>query len=521
MNPWIIFLLAMFASVHSFGQDTVSVYFNSGQAKIPKNHYSLLDAIPVIYDLSTLDSVRYIGMADSIGPVKSNRKLSERRAENVAKYCENFFPERVTIKIFSLGERAHPDRDQNRRVDMLLYFRPPPIPPDPADEKQAVEAVCYNIDYQLLHRSHEGILKKRQKEWVLLTTTLPDLKRKDEHYYGTINESGEFKAQRVKWKSRRTGQLWWSKNRYEARIPKKDYHRYKIFKISPLPCDSCAEDIISKAEDPKGTTCHQVDRFLMDNIQIKTGLFNKKSVQVRAPREYIHINDRYILGCELKKTLIWNTRKGKRKQLYYYSELPLIGTKVTNITRMMDCCEADPEPSECEKTRIQCATLGNPSGPWTLNAEVGSELWAKDWAAYAGLGVFKEGLYARSSFLLGMDTDLSLITIIRYQLHLLSIPYDIFKLNSGWQSPSDKSIIYKYARLYLGSELGGRFNADKNFVEQNLHVGIASVDTNPNAFIPRIFVQYGLGVDYLSNRNDGIYSVAQLGLVFRLAQIGQ
>ncbi len=93
---------------------------------------------------------------------------------------------------------------------------------------------------------------------------------------------------------------------------------------------------------------------------------------------------------------------------------------------------------------------------------------------------------------------------------------------STWQSPTKKQIINKYGRLYLGTELKTSINkTKKNYLEQNIHIGLAAINTNRNAFIPRVFIQYGLGFDYLGTYSTEVYSIVQIGLNIKIARLSE
>lgn len=512
----------MLISVHLYGQDTVSVYFDFGQSKIPVNKLEQLNAISTNYDLSDLDSIHFIGMADSIGDYRSNIKLSEKRVRNVVRHCERIFPKNIPKKIIVLGEIMINEREKNRRVDIILYFQPIQNEEIKHSDFPQTKQVCYNIDYKLLHRCHLRTVKKRKKELIIIESTLPNLSKEKKHYYGSRTKNGGFVANKVKWTLKRTGNLWWSKTRNIATIPKEDFDKYKIFKIEDLPCDTCNEDFQTKAEILKEDSCIQVDRFLMDNIQLKTNIFNITSVKIRAPREYVNVEDRYFIGCGLQNELTWETKRARRKQNYYYLRLPRHFNYIANITRVMDCCKNKSEPSECDKPMIYCATLGVPDKSFVFNIEVGSNYQQSEYIPYAGLGISKEGLFSRVSILAGTDSDFGFYGSLRYQYHFLSFPFSVFNPFSVWQSPTEQQTIYRYGRLYLGTELKTRINEAKyDFFEQNIHIGLAAVNTNTDAFIPRIFVQYGFGFDYLGTYSKSGYSFVQLGLNMKIARVNK
>jgi hypothetical protein len=205
----------MLTSVHLYGQDTISIYFEFGHSKIPDEQLEILNAIPTKYDLSDLDSVSYIGMADSVGEFKSNVRLSEKRAGNAARHCERLFPENIPTKITAFGERTIDEREKNRRVDIILYFQPILTEEVEQTEPTQTKEVCYNIDYKLLHRCHLRTVKKRNRELTIIETTLPDLRKKKEHYYGSTTKNGDFVAKK--------GQMVFKKN-WEFVVVKNPIH---------------------------------------------------------------------------------------------------------------------------------------------------------------------------------------------------------------------------------------------------------------------------------------------------------
>ena len=469
-----------------------------------------------------MDSANFIGMADSIGEFKLNIKLSEKRARNAARHCERLFQENTPIKITALGERSIDKSGKNRRVDIILYFQHIQTEEVEQIEPTRTMEVCYNIDYKLLHRCHLRTITKREKKLTIIETTLPDVKKKKEHYYGLTTKNGDFITKKVKWIARRTGNLWWSKTRYVATIPKEDFDTYKIFKIEELPCNTCSESFQKKAEISKEDTCIQVDRFLMENVQLKSSPFNNRSVKVRIPREYVNIDDKYFIGCGFQNELKWETKKGRKKKNYYYSEIPRYYNYIDNITRVMGCCKSNPEPSECDKSIIYCSTLREPDSSFILNAEIGNYYQQLTHSPYGAFGISKEGCFSRISIIAGTDIDLSFYSSLRYQYHFLSFPFSYLNPLSIWEIPTKQQVINKYSRFYLGTELKTRINDNKqDYFEQNIHIGLAAVNTNRDAFIPRIFVQYGIGFDYLETYATGIYAIVQLGINMKIVRLNK
>ena len=225
-------------------------------------------------------------MADSTGSLKANLKLSEKRARNVAKYCEKLLPKDLPIQIMALGENSKQNKAGSRRVEVTMFFKTAiteepnettssaSAPISTSDQTPASVPLCYNIDYKLLHRSHLRTITKGKNVYALIMCPKDELEERKEHFYGTTLKNGTFSVKPVKWRLKSTGNFWWDKKRYVAKIPTKNYKTYKIFKTDSLPCNSCSQDLAIKNTIDNIADCFQVDRFLMKNIQLKSKFFN-------------------------------------------------------------------------------------------------------------------------------------------------------------------------------------------------------------------------------------------------------
>lgn len=514
----VFFLLPSLCAVNLFGQDSLTIYFETGTTQISNNQKERLSTIQTRFDLSELDSIHFIGIADSVGELKSNFHLSEKRARNAFKYCKRILPENVPAKIIALGEKASTELKMNRRVDVVLYFKPAPAGQIEVPETIAEKQYCYTIDYKLLHKSHIRTIIKKSKVFVIIECATDDFQKNKVYYGGAVNKSGTFVAQKLKWSLRRTGKFWWSKTRYVASIPKKDFDAYKIFKIEEPPCTICSEDFQHSTQISKKDTFLQVDRFLMENLQFKTMLFNTRKVHVRVPKEYVTIEDHYYIGCNSTNMLQWDTRAGRRKKNYYYTELPIYFNYLGNITRTMDDCKLDPSPSECDKGIINCHQDCGGGGATHFILEVGSNSQQKTIVPYLGVGLFKTDNINQARLLIGTQVNLGLYGSIEFQHNFISFPFSLFKPVSSWRSGENNKPIYRFAQLYFGTELKTTIHKEReNYLEQNIHIGLSAAKFNGR--IPRIFIQYGLGFDYLGNISKSIYPVAQLGLWMRIAKL--
>ncbi|MCL2131739.1 MAG: hypothetical protein FWH36_04705 [Lentimicrobiaceae bacterium] len=514
MKKILLFLL-VFPVVQLFGQDTLSVYFETGKSKITDNHIRFLNSVPAKYDLSDLDSVHYIGAADPVGNVQSNVKLSEKRAKNTANYCKSLFSETVTSTIIALGTIPNQEYAQSRKVDIVFFFKSEKEEETKMTNIDSTENYCYYIDYKLLHRSHIRTITKRQEEYVLIEALLPDLKKKKEHYYGTMNSDGKFEIHQVKWASKKMGKDWWKSYPTTATIPKKDFETYKLFKIEEAPCTACNEDFSEQTEVMNEEKYMHLDTFLMRKIQFKFPFLRKNRVNIRAPKEYVDIEDNYFVGCYFSNTLNWKTKKGKRKQDYYYSYLPVLGGHVFNIARLMSDCKHAPELSQCDKSVYSGASFAIYKS-FLFNVEIGSRYFASKITAYAGLGASKEWEYSRIAAQFALEYNLRFHGSLNYQFHFFSFPFYKTKDFFGWASPSDYPLFSRYARLYVGTDLRSGINNEKKaYLEQGLFLGFAYVDYD--TFLSRIYIQGGVGMDYLKNLSSMPYPTIQAGIIMRFA----
>jgi hypothetical protein len=509
-------LFFSFFFFQSKSQDTISVYFEFGKSKISEQQAMILDGIRSRFDLAEIDSVHYTGMADSVGDVKANLKLSKKRAQETADYCKEFLGKNHHYRTIALGEKSGSSREQNRRVNIVFYMKAITTPTTkedmtPDSEPMKIQGSCYYVDYELLHRCSRRVIVKNRVEYVRLEVLHYFLKSQKEHYYATVNKSGAVEIKKVKWRNDVT------------LIPKKDFQQFRIFKSGKEPCEECSEDLEARKGIVYESTCIQVDRFLMKSLQAKTGFFRPRSVKIRALREYVNPGDRYYIGCDMERELIWKTQKGKKKSKYYYASLPIQGWHLENIIRVMECCKSKQEASECNIGMISCGGMSLPDRAVLFLAEAGDYYRLKKHKPYLALGLSNWGRPGVLSFFAGTNSDLDIYASLRYQYHFLNFPFSMLNPASSWQSPGNMWAPDRYGSLYLGTELTTLQSTDAKvgLLEQNLHLGFAVMSSRNRPRIPRIFIQGGIGYDYLKNYSLKPYFVAQAGIQFRLAGGGK
>ncbi|MBC7863538.1 MAG: OmpA family protein, partial [Bacteroidia bacterium] len=196
----VLFFCFLFCSLHISAQDTLSVYFKTGSSEIENAEKEKINLLNLHFELSELDSVQYIGMADSVGDFKSNKKLSEKRARVISKYCKSIFPEKIKISVSSRGEISKNKTADNRRVDILLFFKPKST--EFAEEKIVMnDSVknCFLVDYYLLHRSSVRTISQKNKNMMLVEAPANAFRKFNNQFTAGYDKKGKLVLKKIKW----------------------------------------------------------------------------------------------------------------------------------------------------------------------------------------------------------------------------------------------------------------------------------------------------------------------------------
>jgi len=104
-----------------------AVAFDSGSYKLPSASLALLAKTKNVVEELKPESLVIEGHTDSVGAKAKNEKLSEKRAETVAKYFEENGVEESKIKVEGYGDskplatnKTKEGRAENRRIDILI-----------------------------------------------------------------------------------------------------------------------------------------------------------------------------------------------------------------------------------------------------------------------------------------------------------------------------------------------------------------------------------------------------------------
>lgn len=459
-------------------------------------------------------------MADSIGKQKNNLALSRKRANNTAKYLQATFQTMPPYKTYALGERYDiqpKENQQHRKVQIIIHAKP-----QTPEEEETIPAndtikFCSYADYELLHRSNITQVIKNKKKYISIQTNFLNPYRENKYYYATT-KNGQLYYTKIKWKFVNTGRNWWANRRHTTLIPKHAYDYHRIFTQQQTPCTNCGQVITPNTPINNIDTTLQADYFLMSNLQVKFSIFNRRTVKIRAPREYVNPTSKYFIGCS-KQQLFWTTRSGRKNKNYYFTTLPASRFYLYNIVRITERCNQTPYPSSCGTPIIPVICAYNPDRNPTLGLEAGTYYTPNAPTPYAGIAIWKNTHTRTGTIMFGADKDLAFYATLKVQRSILVYPLGKLKAVVGWQSPG-KAYNIKYAgMLYGGTETRVRIKTpDNNIAEQNLHIGFAIADAGYNKRISKIYIQAAAAYNFLKPE-AGSYGVYTFGINYRITNL--
>jgi hypothetical protein len=515
----------LFIFSNSFSQDRVQIFFESGSSKIDEKQKTKLNNLPSKYNLAELDSVWFIGMADSNGRIKSNIRLSKKRAGNVADYCKAIFPKNIPNRISAIGEKQKNVELKDRSVTIFLYFKANKSEEKPSKlDSVPIAKGCYYVANILLAHSNIRTITKGKKEYVLIEVGSDEIDKRDKYYSASEDTFENIKPKQVKWVLRKTGKLNWEKNRYQAMILKQDFKRNKIFYIGSEPCNDCSMNKRNE-EDIEMDSCLWEDKFLMENAQVKMNWFNKKYIQLRVPVEYVNIKAPYYFDYDFHQRVKWDRGYRRKNKHYFTTKVPLTRVSRNNysfngISRNFPCCIIN-DTNRHIPYSMNCG-FHSGGGGRTINFEIGNSYNQKVNIQYIGLLLNQEINHHEMNLVLGIDTGVHLYGVVRYRYNFISYALGFINFSPDWQNLSNLklgsrsySISVPTLNFYLGNELrSGKNYKAQTFLEQSIQLGFY-VDISKKHF-SRAFVQCGVGYDYFKNNSLKPYSLLQSGLVFYL-----
>ena len=509
MKKILFFLIFCATSAHA--QDTISTYFDFGKSKLKSSYKHLLLSIPSIYDLSEVDSISFIGYADSVGKTKANIRLSEKRAKTVYNFCKHQF-EDIAYTINPLGEGPHFIDSINRRVDLILHYAPPDVVVNDISVNE--DPNCFFVDIDALKYCNIRTIQKKRKEYVQIESLIHPHFKEVQLYYRSNKSSGASQYHRVRWKRTKTGRLWWKKERYVSTIPKDSYEKFRFFTLKEPPCDGCKEDLLALDTVILTITENMPDLFLMNNLQSRARIFAIDKYRIRVPREYVDLTDTYYLNYSAMNDLPsieWFTRKRKRFSDYYFADIEVRNNNLPYISKNYKSTICRNVWDAPVYYGLGCRQFGFRLG-YHLSLESGLLRSNDSLLGFVGTGFIHSSNRTYTSAIAGINTNRGFYGSLRFSYYVMSIPLTKTFGNAQWSEPSQQRI-YSYSRVYLGTELRNSFNqSDVAFLEGNLHLGLTYTNTSFSRWYPMFYLHGGIANDFLNQISTRSYLFIQVGL---------
>jgi len=464
-------------------QDTLSIYFKLGSAKLADTSHFKINKYLNTIDVNTLDSIYFVGVADTIGNSAKNLLLSKKRAKNVSKSFLSNLPESLHYNVLAKGEEINTFINESRRVEIILFFKQ-------IETKKILG--CYSVDYELLHRINIKYPKQTKKKKpnskkrgnIVIRVHKDDIDTSRHYSYAKFNKKGEYQIVPLKWRLKITGVKSFSKARFEAKMPYASFDSTKFFSIDPLPCKLCQDTLSTKIIPLKEVECLQVDRFLMKNIQYKRLLFNPKKIKARVPQDFINYNDIYYYGCS-SDILKWKRKSSK----YSFTKLPIEDVYVRKVSRIMPCCSLYQEPSGCDVPALILTRIIYPKGNSYLHFQIEEE-YNKNFTTSVGLSVTFDSFKFHTLYFMGLNTQKQYSSLLRFQYAFFSFPMGYFLECVSWGSLALPAGTSKFSKFYVGADFHAYLGDVNSNLSQNINLGFAFVNYSDSAIVKRFFVQY-------------------------------
>lgn len=528
-------LLFLLSGNFCYSQDTLKIYFESGKSTIRPYYEKLLRHFTDRTDKENIRSISITGYADSIGKIKSNLKLSERRARAVQKSMRAYLGDSIDLEIGALGEKAQRADSVSRRVEIVVHSLSSTDDEHTAqlDSIKANDPRCFQVDFDALKYCNIRYIEKNRKQYVYIQALNVPLFKETKHYFVKNPGAKTALAQRVNWKLQTTGKLWWKKKRWVATIPKASYDRFQFFVIKNGPCEGCTESLFRKDTNLRTRVTKYPDYFLNDNVQVKPQLFKRNFEKFRVPREFIdpeetsyaYLFDDDNYQFRASEVVSWEEKKGKRKQDYYFAEIRTRGAATVRFMKAgleTYCPFVDTlhRAAYYGYWGIRCGTMNdwNERGkkPVSPALEAGMFYHNDSLTGFVALlGRYETGR-SLISLSAGINTRVGFYGALSYKYHFLVLPVRESAGVTTWHMPRYRPVVASY-QCYAGVEARTSFNRNYlSFAETNMHLGMCYESYKPKFFEYSIYMHGGCAKDLLNRINTDFYPFAQLGVIFSI-----
>lgn len=516
MRKYLTIVFLMFG-VTIMGQVKYTVYYEYGISKLSIEEKNKLSTWLKQFQALEIDSIQIMGFADSVGKVKNNLILSQKRGESVFKIINSEYKNNVPIRIIPKGEKNKMIEAKDRRVEIRIFKIPKSESVLSDSSISDTIKRCFLIDYYLLQCCHITQVTVKKKDYIKLEITPEDLmsRKRIKHYSISYDEHGNKILKKLKWSSKESGNEWWQKQRFETLIPIEDFKKNKVVVISNGPCDSCFRDPVINARYQRDS-CLANDIFLNRNVQYKLGFLNFKNVKIRVPSNYLEYGVVYYSDLSKANPIKWE--KNTKHKDYSYTRLKLYKYVNSNdrykgylfypISKMMVCCWLKDNGGG-----INCGGCHFRGEGLNIGVELGNNRFLKNNIPYFGLTSSVYGERATIRLLLGVDTALRVTGSIRYQYNVLTMPLAMLSPIQGWKNTDyGYGVSESQFNVYTGCEIRAyKHNENNTYSEINLHTGIRIVKNDFS-----VFTQYGYAFNPTKIFAKTVYPLLQMGIEINL-----
>lgn len=517
-------LVGMFLSFWTYGQDTTCVYFDFGKSKVKKTYRQRLLGLHDRYDLSSVDSIQFVGYADSVGKSQSNMKLARKRAESAWEVAKNVLPEEIPFSIVSRGEDKNSVDSVNRRVEVILFY------PRKIEEVEVtadtLNPKCFFVATDLIVQCNVRVITRRKKEYVQLITPSDTSFSNRTFYYARVSKEGATEYKKLRWKEKKIGDDWWRKNRLVAEVPRKECLNYGIFEMQEAPCSGCKETIITKDTAIVWVQKFYPNAFLSQVMQVKDHRPGK--TRIRVPAEFVDASEDYFVGtcayCDENEVVEWYEKRSKRKKKYRYAKIDFpqnteFYLKQSYVTT--ECRNRYLDSMDSTSWRVKCGGVWNLStwrfqgGYWSL--EAGGCAQNLRPTGYVGIGY--NYVFGRWNFgvLAAMEHRIGFYGLAYANYKLLLHPVIEHRVNHCILG-NQRSYHLKYVYvLYTGTNLQVNTTFQgTGFLQSGVYLGGAILPNGQIRGLDEVYLQAGVGYDYSHNISGSPFGYAQLGVRFRI-----
>lgn len=525
LSFWGVLFFAFFCSHQSSAQDTLRIFYTSGEHKLYPNSKMDINGFVFSHDLKYVDSISLNGYTDSTGQKNKNQKLSEKRALTVKKYLYRIgISDTVPISIQAKGEESeneNPNLENHRRVEVILFFTKSYIPPAEEEEKPSgnfVNSNCYISAEDVMSKSNLTYYMKGNTKYVKLEMEA-SLMNQSQRYYSLTARNRYPKL--VKWEVQTTGYWWWKRPRYVANVKAKDYEKYGLVVLHETDTNN-REACTICGTDPQNDWFLKAkllpDSYLLQNMLIKKRILPAR-IEIAVPKEYVSIGRGYYLDSLTSIPLYWTIKNTRNGAPFYYAEIPkalfnLADFQIYSYRKV--CAEAKPSfpsnPADTLKRGPCLIDFGQP-----IDFSSGIELSYRHFIRDEGLfGAYFQvpikQLMLQTS--VGYTSKNRFFGALQADYHFLG-----FSLLNEYKMHSNPVLVQENQRLfttYVGTAFTGLFANSTTQLINEYYLGVSFWNKNVGFGFDSFFLQGGVFFDLSNNvKSSEIFSL-RTGFRFRI-----